>query len=124
MSYIIVGLGGALGAAMRHGVNRFAVAQWGAAFPVGTLLVNVVGSFAMGLLAGLFLARAGAAEGWRLFLTTGVLGGFTTFSAFSLEAALMWQRNDYRDVAAYVSGSVLLAILALFLGLAAARTIS
>lgn len=124
MSYIIVGLGGALGAAMRHGVSRFAVAQWGAAFPVGTLLVNVVGSFAMGLLAGLFLARAGAAEGWRLFLTTGVLGGFTTFSAFSLEAALMWQRSDYRDLFAYVTGSVLLSILALLLGLAAVRTVS
>lgn len=124
MSYIMVALGGALGAAARHGINRFTLAHWGAAFPYGTFIVNVAGGFLMGLLAAWFVARAGAGESWKLFLITGVLGGFTTFSAFSLEVALMWQRSDYGALLAYVCGSVLLSVLALFLGMAVGRALS
>lgn len=120
MSYVLVFLGGGIGAALRHGVNRAALAWLGPAAPYGTLFVNVSGSLAMGVLAGVFLARA-PSEAWRLFLTTGVLGGFTTFSAFSLDAAVMWQRGDHAGFALYVGASVMLSIAALFIGMAAVR---
>ena len=122
-SYLLVFLGAGLGGALRHGVNRAADAWLGSGFPFGTLFVNVAGSLAMGVLAGLFLARTGTDQHLRLFLTTGLLGGFTTFSAFSLEAALMVQRNDYAALAFYAGGSVLLSILALFAGLQVVRTL-
>lgn len=120
VSYVLVFFGGGIGAALRHGVNRASLACLGPAFPYGTLVVNVAGSLAMGVLAGVFLARA-PSEAWRLFLTTGVLGGFTTFSAFSLDAAVMWQRGDYASFALYVGASVVLSIAALFVGMLAVR---
>ncbi|MEO6433482.1 MAG: CrcB family protein, partial [Sphingomicrobium sp.] len=90
-------------------------------FPGATMVVNILGSFAMGLLAGWFLARPGASQQLRLFLTTGLLGGFTTFSAFSLDAAVLIERHAYAAAAAYVLGSVAGAIAALFVGLAMFR---
>ena len=119
-------LGAGLGGALRHGVNFAAVRAFGAGFPWGTLAVNVAGSLAMGLLAGWFAPQAtanqaGAGEAWRLFLATGVLGGFTTFSAFSLDAALLWERGAPGLAGLYVAGSVLLSVAALLLGLLAAR---
>lgn len=122
MSYLVVFFGGGIGAALRHGVNRATIAYLGAGFPYGTLLVNVVGSLLMGVLAELFLTKGGGGQEFRLFLTTGVLGGFTTFSAFSLDAAVMWQRGDYLALGAYVTASVALSIAGLFLGMAALRT--
>jgi len=89
MLYLIVFLGAGVGGALRHGVNVAAVRLFGYGVPVGTLIVNVAGSFLMGLLAGYFAFRPGLGQHMRLFLTTGVLGGFTTFSAFSLDAALL-----------------------------------
>ena len=118
MSYLLVALGGAIGAAMRHGVNRYALTHWGAAFPYGTLVVNVAGGVLIGVAAAIFMARGGGSGGWSLFVVTGVLGGFTTFSAFSLEAALMWQRGDYALLSSYVLASVLLSIGGLLAGLA------
>ena len=123
-SYLIVFLGGGIGAAMRHGVNRASLAYFGPAFPYGTLIVNVVGGLLMGALAELFLIKAGVSQEVRLFLTTGILGGFTTFSAFSLDAALMWQRSDYGPLACYVAGSVVLSIAGLFVGMAIVRTLA
>ena len=123
MHYVLVFVGGGIGAALRHGVNRLSMTWLGPSFPYGTIFVNVVGSLAIGVLAGLFLAKA-PSEAWRLFLTTGVLGGFTTFSAFSLDAAVMWQRGDYAAFGAYVAGSVLLSIAALFFGMAAVRSLA
>lgn len=119
--YLAVFVGGGLGAALRHAVNRASLAYLGPTFPYGTLIVNVVGGLLMGALAELFLAKGGGSQELRLFLTTGFLGGFTTFSAFSLDAALMWQRSDYVVLAAYIVGSVLLSIVALFVGMAAVR---
>ena len=118
MSYLLVALGGAIGAAMRHGVNRFALTHWGAGFPYGTLVVNIAGGVLIGVAAAIFIARSDVSDGWRLFVATGVLGGFTTFSAFSLEAALMWQRGDYALLSSYVLASVLLSIGGLLAGLA------
>src|SRR3954447_23803557 len=83
MLYLIVFVGDGIGGALRHGVNVGAVKVFGYGFPFGTLIVNVAGSFAMGLLAGYFAFRPGIGQHLRLFLTTGILGGFTTFSAFS-----------------------------------------
>jgi len=118
MLYLIVFAGAGIGGAMRHGVNVAAARMFGYGFPFGTLIVNIVGSFLMGALAGYFAFRPGMPQHLRLFLTTGILGGFTTFSAFSLDAALLIERNSYALAAGYVIGSVGVSLAALFLGLA------
>ena len=109
---VFVGVG--LGGMLRHGVNRASLVLLGPDFPYGTLFVNVAGGLLMGVMAELFLVKGGGSQEFRLFLTTGFLGGFTTFSAFSLDAALMWQRSDYAALGSYVIASVLLSIAALF----------
>jgi fluoride exporter len=126
MPWLLVFLGGGLGAAARHGVNVTAARLFGIYFPWGTLTVNILGSLLMGLVAGWLALRAGA--GWsqhlRLFLTTGFLGGFTTFSAFSLDVALLWERGAHGTAVLYIAASVLLAIGALFAGLWLIRAVS
>ena len=122
MGYLVVYLGAGIGGALRHGVNLGAVRLFGTGFPLGTFIVNVAGSFLMGLLAGYFAYRTGVPQQTRLFLTTGVLGGFTTFSAFSLDAALLVERHAYSLAAAYILGSVVLSLVALFAGLSLFRT--
>lgn len=119
--YLIVFLGAGIGGAMRHGVNVATLALFGPGFPFGTLIVNIVGSFVMGLFAGWFALKLDPGTAWRLFLATGVLGGFTTFSAFSLDAALLFERGNHGLAAGYVLLSVALSILALFAGLALTR---
>jgi CrcB protein len=119
MLYWIVFLGAGIGGALRHGVNVWAARAFGYGFPFGTLIVNVIGSFVMGLLVGFFAYRAGLVpQHLRLFLTTGVLGGFTTFSAFSLDAALLFERHSYAIALTYMVGSVVASVVALFIGLA------
>src|SRR3954467_2031053 len=122
MLYLIVFLGAGIGGALRHGVNVAAARLFGFGFPYGTLIVNIAGSFAMGLLAGYFAFRPGIGQHLRLFLTTGLLGGFTTFSAFSLDAALLIERHNYALAAGYVVGSVAASVSALFFGLVLFRT--
>jgi CrcB protein len=122
MLYAIVFLGAGFGGALRHGVNVGAVRLFGYGFPFGTLIVNVAGSFAMGALAGYFAFRPGIGQHMRLFLTTGILGGFTTFSAFSLDSALLIERHQYGLAAGYMVGSVAASVAALFAGLALFRT--
>jgi CrcB protein len=109
-------LGGAIGAGLRHLVGSAALARFGPGFPWGTLGVNLAGGLLIGLLAGWFV-RAGANEAARLFLAVGVLGGFTTFSAFSLETYLMLQRGEIAIAALYMGSSVAGSVLLLFLGL-------
>jgi fluoride exporter len=124
MNYLIVFLGGGIGAALRHGVNT-AAARWiGIEFPHGTLIANVTGSLAMGLLAAYFAFKGDASQHWRLFLATGVLGGYTTFSAFSLDAALLYERGELWLAALYVTASVVLSIAGLFAGLAIVRQLA
>jgi CrcB protein len=122
MLYLIVFLGAGIGGALRHGVNVGAARLFGYGFPFGTLIVNVAGSFVMGLFAGYFAFRPGIAQHMRLFLTTGILGGFTTFSAFSLDAALLVERHNFGLAAGYMVGSVAASVSALFFGLALFRT--
>jgi len=121
MVYFIVFLGAGVGGALRHGVNVGAARLFGYGFPFGTLAVNVMGSFLMGLVAGYFAFRPGMGQHVRLFLTTGVLGGFTTFSAFSLDTALLVERHSYGLAAGYAVGSVAASVSALFFGLALFR---
>lgn len=121
MLYLIVFLGAGIGGALRHGVNVMSGRLFGLHFPYGTLIVNITGSFLMGLLAGYFAFRPGIDQQLRLFLTTGILGGFTTFSAFSLDTMLLIERNRYALAAGYAAGSVAFSLAALFIGLAMFR---
>jgi CrcB protein len=121
MGYLFVFLGGGLGAALRHGVNIGAARLLGTDFPYGTLTVNVVGSLAMGLLAAWFAFEGSPSQHWRLLLTTGVLGGFTTFSTFSLDTALLYERGQFGLAALYVVASVAAGVGGLFAGLALIR---
>ncbi|CAN5213329.1 fluoride efflux transporter CrcB [soil metagenome] len=123
---LLVFLGGGVGAASRHGVNLLVARLIGGDFPWATSIINVTGSFLMGLAAGYFTYLAGGeiSQNARLFLTTGILGGYTTFSAFSLDAALLWERGAAGPAVAYVVGSVVLAILGLFAGLWVVRSLT
>jgi len=119
---LLVVLGGGAGAAARYAVGSHAWRLFGTAWPYGTFICNVLGGLAMGLLVG-FLAHRGGAdqERLRLLFGVGVLGGFTTFSAFSLETALMIEKSRYAQAFTYVSASVLMSVAALFAGLIVAR---
>ena len=123
MQFLLVAVGGALGAVARYGLGLTAgrLAP-GAAWPWGTFVANTTGGLLMGLLAGWLALKAGAGqESLRLFAAVGVLGGFTTFSAFSLETALMIERRELATAFVYAVGSVVLSIAALFVGLMIAR---
>jgi len=122
MTYLIVFLGGGLGAAMRHGINLASARAFGTGFPYGTMLINITGSLVMGLVAAYFAFKGDASQHWRLFLTTGILGGYTTFSAFSLDAALLYERGAIGPAAVYVLASVALSIAGLFAGFALVRS--
>ena len=124
MGYLIVFLGGGLGAALRHGVNLSTARLFGTGFPYGTLTVNVVGSLIMGALAAWFAFKGDASQHWRLFFATGVLGGFTTFSAFSLDVAVLYERGATGLAIFYVLISVALSLAGLFAGLAIVRSLS
>ena len=117
-------VGGAVGAGARYLVNVAALRWLGPQFPWATLFVNVAGSLAMGFLVALIGLRYQGSPELRTFLATGILGGFTTFSAFSLDAATLFDRGDTGLAMAYVLGSVVLSILALYAGLALARAFS
>jgi fluoride exporter len=110
-------VGGALGSGARHLVN-VGMGRWlVAGFPWWTLFVNVTGSFLMGVLIEAFALKFQGSQDLRTFLATGVLGGYTTFSAFSMDFAHLMQRHDYLAAGLYLAGSVALAILALYAGL-------
>jgi fluoride exporter len=121
MGFLIVFLGGGLGAALRHGINLISARTLGTEFPYGTLIINVTGSLVMGLIAGYLAFKGDTSQHWRLFLMTGILGGYTTFSAFSLDAALLYERGATGLAAVYVLASVILSIGGLFAGLALVR---
>ncbi len=118
--YVWVALGGAVGAASRFAVAQWAGARWGGTFPWGTFAVNLTGSLAIGLVMTLLLAR-GADPTYRLLLVTGFLGGYTTFSAFSIETLALLEARRWEAAALYVGGSVALGLLAAALGLGLGR---
>ena len=114
---VLVFLGGGIGSVLRYGVTLAATSIFGIGFPVGTLTVNIVGSFVMGLFAAYFAPWGEAALAWRLLFMTGVMGGFTTFSAFSLDTAVLYERGQSVAALLYVAASNVGSITALFLGL-------
>ena len=125
-AYLIVFLGAGCGGCLRHFMNLLAARALGTGFPWGTFLINISGSLAMGLIAGFLTFRSGiqGSQHLRLFLLTGVLGGYTTFSAFSLDSALLYERGDVLGMGLYVGGSVALALVGVFSGLALMRALS
>lgn len=118
---LIIAAGGAIGASLRHFVGLAALRLLGPAFPWGTLAVNLAGSFAMGAFVEWLARRTGASQELRLFVATGVLGGFTTFSAFSLDVSTLWERGASGLAVLYGAVSVAGAVAALFAGLWLAR---
>jgi len=120
---LLVVVGGGIGAGIRHLTNIGALRLVGPNYPWGTMAINIVGSFAMGLFIATMMRRGGSNE-VRLFVATGILGGFTTFSAFSLDFATLWERGATLPALGYALASVVGAIIALFLGLWLARTVS
>jgi CrcB protein len=121
MGFLIVFVGGGIGAALRHGFNLAFARLLGTAFPYATLFENVTGSLVMGLLVAYFAFKGAIPHHWQLFLTTGILGGYTTFSTFSLDTALLYERGQFGLAALYVLLSVALSIGGLFAGLAVVR---
>jgi CrcB protein len=117
MGFLVVFLGGGIGAALRHGVNLAVARVLGSSFNYATLFENVSGSLVMGLLVGYFTFKGMIPQHWRLFLTTGILGGYTTFSAFSLDTILLYERGELGLAALYVIASVALSIGGLLAGL-------
>lgn len=118
LGFALVFFGGGCGASIRHAVNILATRALGSGFPFATFIINITGSIVMGLIAGYFAFRGEASPHWRLFLMTGILGGYTTFSAFSLDTVMLYERGAIGLAAIYVAGSVLLSIAGLFAGLA------
>ena len=121
---LLVAVGGAIGAGIRHLFNLGALRLVGPNFPWGTMVINIIGSFVMGaFIATLSRRYGGASSELRLFVATGILGGFTTFSAFSLDFATLWERGAALTALGYALASVVGAILSLFLGLWLVRTL-
>jgi CrcB protein len=123
MNFLLVMIGGAIGSAGRYAVGKLTLDMLGPDYPWGTLAVNLIGGFLMGLLAGM-LTRTGGSEQTRLLIGVGVLGGFTTFSAFSLDAVTMIERGQWGVAVTYALVSVIGSVLALFGGLYLVRTVA
>ncbi len=124
INVLAIAAGGAVGAVMRHFVNTGIIAMTALSFPLGIMVVNVLGSFVMGLMTGIFAHFYDPSQAVKLFLTVGVLGGFTTFSAFSLDAVLLWERGEIWQSLAYVLCSVVFSVVALVAGLLLVRMVS
>ena len=119
-----IALGGAIGAVLRHAMNIGVAKVAGSDFPWHTMLINISGSFVMGLLIAPMALRWNVTNEVRAFLTTGILGGYTTFSAFSLDFAVLVERKAYALAGAYALGSVVLSLAAIIAGMAMARTLA
>lgn len=122
IGYVVVFVGAGVGGMLRHLMNIWVARLAGTHFPMHTLVINITGSMIMGMVAAWFALKGGATGHLRLFLATGVLGGYTTFSAFSLDAILLVERRDYLLAAYYIGGSVVLSLLGLMAGLWIVRT--
>ncbi|RVT92698.1 fluoride efflux transporter CrcB [Sphingomonas crocodyli] len=118
---LLVMIGGAIGAGFRYHLSYIATRLFGPGFPWGTWCANIIGGFLMGMLVGILVKTGDGAENVRLFFGVGVLGGFTTFSSFTLETINMFGRGDYALGAAYIGSSVAGSLLALMAGLAFVR---
>ncbi len=122
IGYLVVFVGAGLGGVLRHFLNIWIARLAGTHFPMHTFVINITGSIVMGIITALFALKGGATGHLRLFLATGILGGYTTFSTFSLDAVLLWERHDHLLAAYYIGGSVVLSLLGLMAGLWIVRT--
>lgn len=120
---LVIALGAAIGANARYMVTLWALRQWGPAFPYGTLIINVLGSFLIGFIMVLGTTRLTLSATWRLLLVTGLIGGFTTFSSFSYEAYQLYVAGNLWSACLYLAGSVVFSLLALLLGVGMARVL-
>lgn len=124
MGYLLVFLGGGIGAALRHWFNGVALTLWGPNYPWGTLFINVSGSLLMGVVVELAALKIGMTAHVRLFVATGILGGYTTFSTFSLESGLLHARGDTFLAITYALASMVLGVMGFFVGMHGVRAIS
>jgi len=120
---LAIAAGGAVGAVLRHFIGSVSLYLFGSAFPWGTLIINIYGSFMMGVLIAVFAHLGNPSQEVRAFLTVGFLGALTTFSTFSLDASVLWERGDILEAGGYVMASVTCSIAALFIGLYLVRQI-
>jgi fluoride exporter len=121
LAVLAVAVGGAFGSVARYLISSWSIARFGAAFPWGTFAINVSGSFLIGVVFGLAAARTEMSPYLRVFLTTGILGGYTTFSAFAFETYTLGAEGAYLRGTAYALGSVVLGVIAAYAGIAAVR---
>jgi CrcB protein len=120
---LCIAAGASLGANLRYAVTLWSVQRWGTSFPYGTLMINVLGSFLVGIVLTWATTKGAMTEATKLFLVTGFLGGFTTFSTFSYESLSLAANSDWHYPVLYVGGSVGLGILAAFAGMAVGRAL-
>jgi CrcB protein len=120
---LLIGLGGFFGANLRYVVQVWSAGRWGSGFPYGTLLVNVTGSLCLGFIVTLATQRIAMSPDWRLFLTVGFLGGYTTFSSFTVETLSLLETGNWTASAAYLLGNVLLGLAGAYLGIVLARAL-
>jgi len=118
---LAISLGAAIGANLRYLLSIWAVQQWGATFPYGTMLINVLGSLVIGFILTLAATRISLSVAWRLLLVTGLLGGFTTFSTFSYETYSLLAEGSWLAAGLNALGSVIIGVVAVFLGIGVAR---
>ena len=121
---LVIAFGAAVGANMRYAISVWAASRWGVAFPYGTLLINASGSFAIGIVMVLLTTRFTSGDSWRLLLVTGLLGGFTTFSAFSYETYMLVLNGSWVAAGLNIFASVGLGLIGVFLGVVLARLIA
>jgi CrcB protein len=120
---LLIGLGAFIGANARYALQTWAAARWGADFPYGTLIINVAGSLILGFFVTLVTQRVAIPAEWRVFVTVGLLGGFTTFSSFSVETLNLVQMSRWLPALLYLAGNVVLGIIGAYLGMILARAI-
>lgn len=123
VEFLWIGIGGFLGVNLRYWLQAWAAGRWGTSFPYGTLIINVTGSLLLGFFLTLVTQRVVAPANWRLFMAVGLLGGYTTFSAFSVEALNLLQAGRWAAAAAYLFGNVFLGLAGAFLGMILARAL-
>ena len=123
MEYLLVGVGGFLGANARYVIGGVIAERLGAAFPAGTLIVNLTGSLAIGVILVLLTERLAADPAWRLLLVVGFLGGYTTFSSYTIEALLLAEAGQWDRALWYVLGSNILGLAATYAGMLVARSV-
>ena len=123
IEFLWIGIGGFVGVNLRYLLQNWAASRWGATFPYGTLIINVTGSLLLGFFVTLVTQRVVAPAHWRVFISVGLLGGFTTFSAFSVETLNLLQAGRWVSAGAYLFGNVLLGLAGAFLGMILARAL-